>query len=147
LLILKWARAKVVEGRKTINILMVEDSAIDAFLTREILSDSQNNVYKISTVTDGFAALSFLQGINGYEQSSQPDLIILDLNLPRMRGFDFLAVIKKVPELKIIPVCILTTSDSIEDIEKAQELGVDCYLIKPLDLEKFETTFFGSNAD
>jgi chemotaxis family two-component system response regulator Rcp1 len=137
----------VVEERKTINILMVEDSAIDAFLAREILSDSRKNFYKISTVTDGFEALSFLQGINGYEQSPQPDLIILDLNLPRMHGFDFLAVIKKVPELKIIPVCILTTSDSIEDIEKAQELGVDCYLIKPLDLEKFETTFFSSNAD
>ncbi len=78
---------------------MVEDNAIDAFLTREILSDNEKNFYKISTVNDGLDALSFLQGINGYEQSPQPDLILLDLNLPRMHGFDLLALIKRVPKL------------------------------------------------
>ena len=137
----------MVEGRRTINILMVEDGAIDAFLTREILSDSEKNSYKISTVKDGSEALSFLQGTDGYENSPQPDVILLDLNLPRMHGFDFLALIKRVPEFKSIPVCILTTSESIEDMEKARELGADCYLIKPLDLKKFEVTFFGFNAD
>ncbi len=125
---------------------MVEDNATDVFLTREILSESEKNFYKISTVKDGIEALVFLQRINGYEQSSQPDLILLDLNLPRMHGFDLLALIKTVPELKTIPVCILTTSESNVDIEKANELKADCYLIKPLDLEKFEAAFFGFNA-
>ncbi len=122
---------------------MVEDNAVDVFLTREILSESGQKFYKISAVKDGIEALAFLQRIKGYDRSSQPDLILLDLNLPRMHGFDLLARIKTVPEWKTIPVCILTTSESNADIEKAKELRADCYLIKPLDLEKFEATFFG----
>jgi chemotaxis family two-component system response regulator Rcp1 len=112
----------VIEEIKTFIILVVEDNTTDVFLTREILSESEKNFYKISAVKDGIEALSFLQRINGYEQSSQPDLILLDLNFPRMNRFDLLARIKTIPELKIIPVCILTTSESNADIEKANEL-------------------------
>ncbi len=138
---------KVTKKRKSIRILLVEDSRVHAFLTRSILAESEKTSYEISTVKDGVEALSYLYRINGYEQAPKPDLIFLDLNLPRMHGFAFLARIKAEAELKTISVCILTSSESNADIEKAKELKADCYLIKPLDLEKFETTFAGIIAN
>jgi len=137
---------EVIKNRKRVNILMVEDNYLDALLTREILSDTDRADYQVSTVNDGVAALAYLHGLNGYENSPRPDLIILDLNLPRMNGFDFLARIKKETGLKTIPVCILTTSEATEDIEKAKELQTDCYLIKPLDLKEFEEVFSGISS-
>lgn len=137
---------EVIKKRKRVNILMVEDNYLDALLTREILSDTDRADYQISTVKDGVEALAYLHGLNGYENAPRPDLIILDLNLPRMNGFDFLARIKKEPELKTIPVCILTTSEAAEDIDKAKELQTDCYLIKPLDLKEFEQVFSGISS-
>lgn len=134
---------KVTKKRKSISILLVEDSPAHAFLTREILAESKKNSYEISTVKDGVDALSYLHRIDGYAHVPKPDLIFLDLNLPGMHGFDFLARIKTDAELKTIPVCILTSSEARTDIKKAKALNADCYLIKPLDLEKFETTFFG----
>jgi two-component system, chemotaxis family, response regulator Rcp1 len=133
----------VLKKRKRVNILMVEDNYLDALLTREILSDTDRADYQVSTVKDGIEALAYLHGLNGYENAPRPDLIILDLNLPRMNGFDFLARIKQETGLKTIPVCILTTSEAKEDIEKAKELHTDCYLIKPLDLKTFEDAFPG----
>ena len=120
---------------------MVEDNYLDALLTTEILSDAGSADYRVSRVKDGLEGLAYLHGLNGYENSVRPDLIILDLNLPKMSGFDFLASIKKEAELKKIPVCILTTSEAKEDIKKAEELHADCYLIKPLELETFEAQF------
>jgi len=137
---------EVIKNRKRVNILMVEDNYLDALLTREILSDTDRADYQVSTVKDGVEALAYLHGLNGYENSPRPDLIILDLNLPRMNGFDFLARIKKETGLKTIPVCILTTSEATEDIEKAKELQTDCYLIKPLDLKEFEEVFSGISS-
>jgi chemotaxis family two-component system response regulator Rcp1 len=134
---------KATKKRKSIRILLVEDSPSHAFLTREILAESEKASYEIFTAKDGVEALSYLYKINGYEHAPKPDLIFLDLNLPRMHGFAFLARIKTDAELKTIPVCILTASEANADIEKAKELRADCYLIKPLDLEKFETTFSG----
>ena len=122
---------------------MVEDNQADALLTREILSETERVDYRVSTVSDGMEALSYLNRRNGHGDAPKPDLILLDINLPRMHGFDFLARIKADPELKTIPVCILTTSEAREDIEKAKELKAECYLIKPLDLEEFEKTFSG----
>jgi chemotaxis family two-component system response regulator Rcp1 len=134
---------KVTKKRTSISILLVEDSPAHAFLTREILAESEKAFYEISTVKDGIEAISYLYRINGYEHAPKPDLILLDLNLPRMHGFAFLARIKTDAELKTIPVCILTASEARTDIKKAKVLNADCYLIKPLDLEKFETTFSG----
>ena len=134
---------KVTKKRKSISILLVEDSPAHAFLTRQILAESEKTSYKISTVKDGVDALSYLYRIDGYAHVPKPDLIFLDLNLPGMHGFAFLARIKTDTELKTIPVCILTSSESEDDIEKAKALNADCYLIKPLALEKFETTFSG----
>jgi two-component system response regulator len=130
-----------IKKRKSVQILMVEDNPADVFLTQEIFYESEKASYEISTAKDGIEALSYLHNMNGYGSAPQPDLILLDLNLPRMHGFDFLAEIKTDSELKIIPVCILTTSDHEADIEKAKELGAECYLIKPLDLEEFESVF------
>jgi two-component system, chemotaxis family, response regulator Rcp1 len=131
-----------IEKRKSINILMIEDSPTDVFLTREILAESEKASYEISMAKDGIEALSYLRKTNGYGYSPKPDLLLLDLNLPRMHGFAFLSEIKADAELKTMPVCILTTSDAEADIEKAKELGAECYLIKPLDLGEFESIFF-----
>jgi|WetSurMetagenome_2_1015567.scaffolds.fasta_scaffold947246_1 two-component system, chemotaxis family, response regulator Rcp1 len=134
---------EVMKKKKRVNILMVEDNYLDALLTTEILSETDRADYQVSTVKDGMEALAYLHGLDKYENAPRPDLIILDLNLPRMNGFDFLARIKKETGLKTIPVCILTTSEAREDIEKAKELNTDCYLIKPLDLKIFEEAFSG----
>jgi len=126
---------------RKINVLMVEDNPLDVILTRELLSESGRADYQVDSVRDGIEGLSFLHKCDGYEKAPQPDLILLDLNLPRLHAFDFLAKIKKDPKLKNIPVCILTTSESKEDIEKSKERQADCYILKPLDLENFESAF------
>jgi len=126
------------EITKRIDILMVEDNPADAFLTSEILAESEKISYKVTTVKNAAEALAFLRGMNGYAHSAQPDLILLDLNLPKMHGFDFLAEVRKDNNLTDIPVVILTTSEFGKDVERAKELGVEGYLIKPIDLEEFE---------
>lgn len=124
---------------RNLNILLIEDNPADAFLTKEILLGSETASYEIAVLQDGVEALSYLCRIDGYEYAPKPDLILLDLNLPRMHGLDFLARIKATPNLNKIPVVILTTSESREDVLKAEELKADCYLAKPLDLESFES--------
>lgn len=131
------------QDQKKIDVLMVEDNQLDVFLTKEILSETDRADYHVNTVGDGVEALSYLHRSNGYANAPKPDLILLDLNLPRMHGFDFLTRIKADPELKTIPVCILTTSEAKEDIIKAKELNADCYLIKPLNLPEFEEALSG----
>ena len=127
------------QNPKKINILMVEDNPADALLTREILSESEKNSYEVNTVKNGSEALAFLHRMNGYEHAPRPDLILLDLNLPKMHGFDFLTEIRKDINLTAIPVAVLTTSEVEKDIDRAKELGVSGYLLKPIDLEKFES--------
>ena len=127
--------------QKEVNILMVEDNRVDIFLTKEILSEIEGTDCHVDTVSDGIEALSYLHRRNGYEHAPKPDLILLDLNLPRMHGFDLLTRMKADPELQTIPVCVLTTSEAKEDIEKAKELKAECYLIKPLNLDQFEAAF------
>lgn len=126
---------------------MVEDNPMDALLTAEILSETERLDYHVATVNDGIEALAYLHRQNGYVDAPRPDLILLDLNLPRMQGFDFLTLIKADQEFKTIPVCILTTSEADEDIEKARKLQADCYLLKPLDIEEFEAVFSGFTTD
>ena len=127
------------EIAKKINILMVEDNPADAFLTSEILAESERTSYHVTTVKTAFEALAFLNRMNGYQNAGRPDLILLDLNLPKMHGFDFLAEIRKDSNLTNIPVVVLTTSEIETDIDKAKELGVNGYLIKPIDLDEFES--------
>ena len=127
------------EITKKMNILMVEDNPADAFLTSEILAESERISYTVTTVKNAAEALAFLHRMNGYQHSTQPDLILLDLNLPKMHGFEFLAEIRKDKNLTDIRVVVLTTSEVGKDIDRARELGVNGYLIKPIDLEEFES--------
>lgn len=126
-------------GKKKIDVLIVEDNAMDAILTKEILSESERISFNIVTARNASEALSYLNRINGYENAHRPDLVLLDPNLPKMHGFDFLAEIKKNKDLTAIPVIVLTTSEFGKDIDRAKELGVNGYLVKPIDLEKFES--------
>jgi CheY-like chemotaxis protein len=121
-----------------IEILLVEDNPGDVRLTREALRDGKvrNN---LSVVDDGVKALSFLRREGEYATAPRPDLILLDLNLPRKSGREVLTEIKGDPELKSIPVVILTTSGAEQDIVRAYELNANCYVTKPVDLDQFIT--------
>ena len=115
-----------------IHILIVEDNPGDARLAVEALTEGKitNN---ISVVQDGIEAISFLKK----ENTPRPDLIFLDLNLPKMNGKDVLSIIKKDPELKRIPVIILTTSEADQDISATYDLQANCYITKPVGFDKF----------
>jgi two-component system, chemotaxis family, response regulator Rcp1 len=123
------------DGR-AIEILLVEDSPGDVRLTMESLKESKvrNN---ITVVGDGMEALAFLRGQDRYTSAPRPDLILLDLNLPKKDGRQVLAEIKDDPELKRIPVVILTTSKAEEDILRTYTLHANCYITKPVNLDQF----------
>jgi two-component system, chemotaxis family, response regulator Rcp1 len=123
-------------ARKNLKVLLVEDNAMDAILNRELLAESERNIYEVMSVADGVEALELVKSTNG--SSCRPDLIILDLNLPKMSGFDFLGAIRRSERLRSIPVFVLTTSSDREDKEKAKQLDVQHFFVKPLDLEEFE---------
>jgi CheY-like chemotaxis protein len=119
-----------------IEVLLVEDNPGDVRLTKEALKEGRllNNV---SVVGDGVEALSFLRREGRYAEAAQPDLILLDLNLPKKDGREVLAEIKADPDLRRIPVVVLTTSSAEEDILKTYDLHANCYVTKPVDLEQF----------
>lgn len=121
---------------RPIDILLVEDNPGDADLAREALEGGKikNNLFVAS---DGEAALNFLYKAGPYADMPRPDLILLDLNLPRKDGREVLADIKADKDLKRIPVVILTTSKSEEDILKSYNLHANCYITKPIDLNQF----------
>jgi CheY-like chemotaxis protein len=121
---------------KPIDILLVEDNLGDARLTEEALEEGKvtNN---LSVVKDGVEALAFLRREEGFADAPRPDLILLDLNMPRMDGREVLAVIKQDDALKNIPVVVLTTSRDSDDINKAYDLNCNCYIAKPVDLDQF----------
>lgn len=120
----------------SIDILLVEDNEGDARLAREALRESKmrNTLYH---VPDGVEAMAFLHQQGNYAQVPRPDLILLDLNLPRMDGREVLAAIKNDDNLKRIPVVILTTSSDEADIFKTYNLHANCFITKPLGLEQF----------
>ena len=121
---------------KPIEILLVEDNEGDARLAREALQDSKviNNIHH---VPDGIEAMDFLYHKGRYKNVPRPDLILLDLNLPRKDGREILAEIKKDDNLKIIPVVILTISNDEQDIIKTYNLHVNCFITKPIDFDQF----------
>jgi CheY-like chemotaxis protein len=121
---------------KAIEILLVEDNAGDARLALEALREAKVHNH-LSWVTDGVEALAFLRREGPYAQSARPDLILLDLNLPRKDGREVLAEIKADTNFRRIPVVILTTSQAEEDILKAYHLNANCYISKPVDLDQF----------
>lgn len=121
---------------RPIEILLVEDSPSDADLTEEALSDGKvlNNLH---WVEDGVEALAFLRRQGKHANAPRPDLILLDLNLPKKDGREVLAEIKADPKLKRIPAIVLTTSAAERDILKTYELNANCYVTKPIDLDQF----------
>ena len=122
---------------KQINLLLVDDDPGDVELTLEIMDLSKLKL-DIQVVSDGVEALEYLNRTGDYTEASTPDLILLDLNMPRKNGREVLDYIKKDEDLKKIPVVVLTTSSSEEDIEKTYNLGASCYITKPVGLEEFQ---------
>lgn len=118
-----------------IKVLLVENSKADARLILEVFKDEKIAV-DVTVVIDGEEALDYLRA-NGNSESTKPDLILLDLNLPRKDGREVLAEIKTDQDLKSIPVVILTTSQSEEDILRSYDLQASCYMTKPIDLDRF----------
>ncbi|MFA6924621.1 MAG: response regulator [Bacteroidales bacterium] len=121
---------------KSIDILIVEDNSGDARLIREVLKEGKI-MNSLHIVKDGVEAMEFLYKKGKYENTPNPDLIILDLNLPRKDGREVLAEIKENNELKKIPIVIMTTSQAEEDILRSYNLHANCYITKPLDLNQF----------
>jgi chemotaxis family two-component system response regulator Rcp1 len=117
-------------------VLLVEDDPGDIELTRETLRESKVRV-DLRVVSDGERALACLRKQNEYKHVLQPDLVILDLNLPRKDGRTVLREMKDDPKLRNIPVVILTTSSSEDDVARSYGLGANCYVTKPLGLEEF----------
>lgn len=121
---------------RQIEILLVEDNPGDVLLTREALKDGKIT-NKLNVVEDGVEAMSYLRKEGKYESANRPDLILLDLNLPRKDGREVLAEIKNDESLRLIPVVVLTTSEAEKDIVKSYKLNANCYVTKPVELDEF----------
>ena len=119
-----------------IEVLLVEDNPGDAQLTRIALEDSKISIH-LNVVEDGVEAMAFLRKQDKYVKAAHPDIVLLDLNLPRKDGREVLAEIKADENLRRIPVVILTTSQAEEDILKAYNLSANCYITKPVDFDQF----------
>ena len=120
-----------------IEVLLVEDNPGDVRLTKEAFHDA-NPAIRLHVANDGVEAIAFLRRTGDHINVPRPDLILLDLNLPRMDGREVLALIKQDEELKTIPTVILTTSDAEADIVQSYELQANAFLSKPAQLEDFE---------
>jgi CheY-like chemotaxis protein len=119
-----------------VEILLVEDNPVDVIMTREVFAGARvlNNLH---VVEDGEEALDFLCKRGRFSAAPSPEIILLDLNLPRKDGREVLAEIKSDPSLRHIPVVVLTTSESEEDIWNSYDLQANCFVTKPMDLEQF----------
>jgi two-component system, chemotaxis family, response regulator Rcp1 len=117
-------------------ILLVEDNAGDVRLTREALREG-NLAVELTAVADGEQALAYLRGEGEHAGARRPDVILLDLNLPKKNGLEVLEEVKADPDLRGLPVIMLTTSASARDIAACYDRGVNCYVVKPLDLDDF----------
>jgi len=121
---------------KPIEILLVEDSPTDALLTRRAL-ERMKLINRLHIVEDGVKAIAFLRRQPPYADAPRPQLILLDLNMPRMDGREVLAEIKADEDLRIIPVVVLTTSNADVDVLRSYKLHANCYITKPVDFESF----------
>ena len=129
---------KVVEAERAhMEVLLVEDSPGDVRLTQEAFREADMSI-QLHVASDGVEAMAFLRHEGAHANAPRPDLILLDLNLPRMDGREVLAQIKGDGNLKTIPTVILTTSESEADIVKSYQLQANCYLSKPVQLDAFE---------
>jgi chemotaxis family two-component system response regulator Rcp1 len=125
-------------GTQPIQVLLVEDSPGDVRLTQEALKDTKVQI-RLHVAQDGTEAMEFLKGQGKHSSAPRPDLILLDLNLPKKDGREVLQEIKESAALQSIPIVILTTSASDEDILRSYKLHANCYITKPVDLKGFLT--------
>jgi CheY-like chemotaxis protein len=121
---------------RPIEVLLVEDNPADVRLTEEAFKEGRV-INHLNVVSDGVAAMQFLRREGQFEHAPRPDLILLDLNLPKKNGREVLQEIKSDPALRRIPVMILSTSKADQDLHKAYNLHANCYITKPVDLEQF----------
>ncbi len=121
---------------RSVEILLVEDNPADVRLTREVLEDD-NGATHLNVVGDGEEAMAYLRRLGTYQDSPRPNLVLLDLNLPRKDGREVLQELKADIDLRRIPVVVLTTSAAESDISRSYELHANCFITKPLDLDDF----------
>lgn len=121
---------------KAVDILLVEDNPGDVRLTREALNEGRI-MNTLHVVSDGVEAMEFLTKTGNFKDAVTPDLVLLDLNLPKMNGFEVLERIKSDEQLKVIPVIMLTTSQSEQDIIDSYSMHVNCYVSKPVEYDSF----------
>src|SRR5690349_19090766 len=142
----------IVEPGRPLNVLLVEDDPGDVLIAREAMAAGQLPT-TLDVVTDGVEAIKYLRRQNGFADAPRPDLILLDLNLPLMSGHEVLAEVKNDPELRRIPVVVLTTSQAHEDIIKSYDLHASVHVSKPVDFDDFAGVvkqiddFFGNVAE
>src|ERR1700689_3109022 len=129
---------RIGEDGMPMEVLLVEDSPGDVRLTQEAFRDANPSI-RLHVATDGVEAMTFLRREGIHTEAPRPDLILLDLNLPKMDGREVLSQIKKDDGLKTIPTVILTTSEAEVDIAKSYQLQANCYLSKPVQLDAFES--------
>jgi chemotaxis family two-component system response regulator Rcp1 len=137
---------------QALSVLLVEDDPGDVLIAREALAAGRLST-DLHVVNDGDEALSFLRRLDGYADATRPDLILLDLNLPKKSGHEVLAEVKQDPELRRIPVVVLTTSQAREDVARSYELHASVHVSKPVDFDQFTEVvrqiddFFGNVAE
>jgi two-component system response regulator len=140
------------EPVRRLGVLLVEDDPGDVLIAREAL-DAGRLSTRLDVVHDGVEAMDFLRRQGGYADALRPDLILLDLNLPRMSGHEVLAEVKADPSLRRIPIVVLTTSVAVEDITRSYDLHANVYVAKPVDFDEFTEVvkqiddFFGTVAE
>ncbi|GEL23797.1 two-component system response regulator [Pseudonocardia sulfidoxydans NBRC 16205] len=123
------------DDARVINVLLVEDDPGDVLMTREAFEEYLHN--RLDVVTDGAEALAYLRNEGQYADAPRPDLVLLDLNLPRRDGREVLAEVKADPTLSAIPVIVLTTSQAEEDVLRSYQLHANAYVTKPVDFDRF----------
>ena len=126
----------ITQHYRPLEILLVEDNPGDVRLTQEVFKEAKI-LNHLSVVSDGIDAMAFLRSQGEYSDASRPDLILLDLNLPRKSGREVIAEVKGDPTLKSIPIVVLTTSSAEQDVISAYEGHANCYITKPVDLDQF----------
>lgn len=124
------------QPRTSLDVLLVEDDPGDVMIAEEALKASRLTS-RLTVVPDGIEAMAYLRRENGYGQASRPDLVLLDLNLPRKSGHEVLAEIKDDPSLRQIPVVVLTTSGNDEDVARSYDLHANVFVTKPVDFDHF----------
>lgn len=143
---------RMAEPSRPLGVLLVEDDPGDVLIAQEALAAGRLNT-ELSVVSDGVEAIAYLRRTGAYHDAARPDLILLDLNLPRMTGHEVLAEVKADPQLRRIPVVVLTTSQTVEDIVRSYDLHASVYVTKPVDFDAFAAVvkqidhFYGKVAE